>query len=100
MLVTSALTAGGGDTERQKSSSFFTPFLGEPRTNNGSFLSMGMQNKKKGRASQRIERPVMLVNCVCGTFHRKRFLHVLFAYNDKFMFNINRSHFELWNLSD
>ena len=65
--MTSALTGGGGDTEGQKSSSSFAPFLGEPRINNGSFLFMGMQNTKKGRVSQRLERPAMLVNCMCGT---------------------------------
>lgn len=68
MPVTSALTGGGGDTEGQKPSSSFTPFLEEPRLNNGSFLFMGMQTKKRGRVSQRLERPAMLINCMCGTF--------------------------------
>lgn len=68
MPATSALTGGGGDTEGQKSSSSFTPFLGEPRINNRSFLFMGMQNTRKGRVSQQLERPDMLVNCTCGAF--------------------------------
>lgn len=70
--VTSALTGGGGDTEGQKPSSSFTPFLEEPKLNNGSFLLMGMQTKKKGRVSQRLERQVVLLNCMCGTFPQKK----------------------------
>lgn len=53
MPLTSALTGGGGDTEGQKSSFSFTSFLREPRTNNGSFLFMGMKNRKKGRERQK-----------------------------------------------
>lgn len=64
MLVTSALTGGGGDTAGQKSSSSFTPFLQEPRINNSSLLFMGMQNTKKGRVSQWLERPAVFANRV------------------------------------
>jgi len=60
---------------------------------------MGMQNTKKGRASQRLERPAMLVNCV-ERFHRKRFLYVLLAmFKDllEYMLNINISYLKFPN---
>lgn len=93
MPGTSGLTGGGRDTEGQKSSSSFTPFLEEPSINNGSFLFMEMQNRKKGRACQWLERPATLVSSVWGTFHRKKILRVLLAiFSDllKYMFNTNR----------